>query len=107
MKPGLIIICALLPLSLCLSSCSGTKSVVVSCNDFITNNHIAQQVEMTAGSSITLSLCSNPSPGFQWSESATISDKTVIQQVNHEFVPSEAKNTAGAAGGGGWGFQQT
>jgi len=105
MKPRLIMICAMLPLSFCLPSCSGTKSVVASCNDFITNNHIAQQLEVTAGSSITLSLCSNPSTGFEWSESATIRDENVIQQINHEFVPPEAKSMGGAAGEEVWTFK--
>ena len=105
MKPRLILIYAVLPLSLCLSSCSGTKSVVVSCNDLIANNHIAQQVDVTAGSSVKLSLCSNPSTGFEWSEAATISDETVIQQINHKFVSPEAKSTGGAAGEEVWIFK--
>jgi len=108
MKPLLILVSAVLALLIYAPSCSQGKTdtpLDVSCNDFITNNHISQQVEVTADNSITLSLCSNPSTGFQWSQAAEISDNTVIQQVDHIYLQPEAKSPIGAPGKQVWTFK--
>ena len=69
------------------------------------DQHISKEVEVPAGGSLTVTLCSNPTTGFQWSESAQISDESVLEQVDHEFVPPEAENIVGGAGKEVWTFK--
>ena len=86
MKSKLTLMCAMIAISLSLCACS--PSVDVSYDEFMNLQHISQETEVAVDSSFTVTLGSNPaSTGFQWSESAQISDQTVLQQTNHEFVP--------------------
>ena len=105
----LIIITAfvLLILSLGLIACSTAteKSVEVSCNDFGTQPHRNKQINVAAGNTFTVALCSNPSTGFHWSESAQISDQTIVQQTSHKFVPLETPDIVGASGKEVWTFK--
>jgi len=89
MKSKLILMCAVVAISLGLFACSPTTkqaSVEVSCDDFRKLQHISKEVEVAAGGSLTVTLCSNPTTGFLWSESAQISDQTVLQQTGHQLV---------------------
>lgn len=61
-------------------------SIEVSCDDFAKNQHINKEVKVAVGSSLTVTLCSNPTTGRQWPESGKISDQTVLQQTDHELV---------------------
>ncbi len=80
-------------------------SVAVSCDDFMKLPHISREVEVAVGKSFTVALCSDPSTGFQWVESAQISDQTVLQQTDHRFVSPEAEGVVGAAGTQVWTFK--
>jgi len=66
-------------------------SIEVSCNDFMETPNISRELEVAVGEVFTVTLCSNPTTGFQWSESVQISDPTVLEQVDHKFVAPEAK----------------
>jgi inhibitor of cysteine peptidase len=96
-------------LSLGLLACAPAAkavSVEVSCDDFYEQNHISRAVEVAAGDSFTVTLCSNPTTGFIWSEQAQIGDQTLLQQTGHEFVaPEEAEAIMGAAGQEVWTFK--
>ncbi len=108
MKSKLILVCAVVAISLCLFACLPTSkqaSVEVSCDDFMKLQHISQEVEVAVDGSLTVTLCSNPTTGFQWVESAQISDQTVLQQTSHKFVPPEETGVAGAAGKEIWTFK--
>ena len=86
--------CLMVAISLCLFACSPAKkqvSVEVPCDDFMKLQHISKEVEVAVDGSLTVTLCSNPTTGFLWSESAQISDQTILQQTDHKFVPPEAK----------------
>jgi len=65
-------------------------SVEVSCDDFMKQQHISREAEVPVGSSLTVTLCSNPTTGFQW-ESAKITDQNVLEQVDHKFVSPETE----------------
>ena len=107
MKAKLILICAVGVLSLFLFACAPAArqaSVEVSCDDFSQQNHITKQVKVGAGGTVTVTLCSNPTTGFEW-ESARISDQTVLQQTDHRFVSPEAEGLVGAAGKEVWTFK--
>ena len=76
-------------ISLCLFACSpSTKqvSVNVSWDDFMKEQHISKEAQVTVDGSLTLTLYSNPSEGRQWSE-AEISDQTVLREVDHKYEP--------------------
>ena len=107
MKAKLILVCAVGVLSLFLFACAPAAkqaSVEVSCDDFSQQNHITKQVEVGAGGTLTVTLCSNQTTGFMWSETAQISDQSVLQQTDHRFVPPEAEGVVGAAGKEVWTF---
>ncbi len=108
MKSKLILVCVMVAISLCLLAClpaSKQISVEVSCDDFMRANHISQEAEVAADGSLTVTLCSNRTTGFQWVESAQISDQTVLQQTDHRLVIPEAEGVVGAAGTQVWTFQ--
>jgi len=96
-------------ISLCLFACSSAVSVAASCDDFMKNQHISKEVKVPVDGSLTVTLCSNPTTGFQWAESAQISDQTVLQQMGHKFVAPEAKGdeppAPGTAGQEVWTFK--
>ena len=110
MKLKSILICAVVATSLLLVACSPTQkqaSVDISCDDFMKVNHISQEVEVSADGTLTVTLCSNPTTGFLWSESAQISDPTVLQQTDHQLVmpESEPPPPPGTPGQEVWTFQ--
>ncbi len=110
MKSKLILVCAVVAISLCLLACLPTSkqaSVEVSCDDFMRQQHISEEVEVAVDGSLTVSLCSNPTTGFLWVESAQISDQTVLQQTDHRFVSpvSEPPPPPGTPGQQVWTFK--
>ena len=105
MKIKAILICALIALSLGLSACTNKQvSLEISCDEFMQEQHFTWEVKVDAGDSVTVTLCSNPTTGFQWSELAQISDQTMLQQTDHEFVPA-GTDIPGAAGKETWTFK--
>ena len=108
MKSKLVLVCIMVAISLCLSAClpaSKQVSIAVSCNDFMRQNHISQEAEVAVDGSLTVTLCSNPSTGFRWVESAQISDQTVLQQTDHRFVSPGDQELIGAPGQQVWTFK--
>ena len=106
MKLRIILACALLVICLGLLACSPQEaSLEVSCDDFYKQHHITEEIQVYAGDSFTVTLCSNPTTGFQWSETVQISDQTVLQQTEHSFLPPEAKGVEGAPGKEVWTFK--
>ena len=92
-KSKLILVCAMTAISLCLFACSTVPkqvSVDVSCDDFMKQAAISKETEVAVDGSLTVTLCSNPSTGFQW-ESIKITDQTVLEQVDHKFVSPESE----------------
>jgi len=119
MKAKLITIGLVVVIALSLFACSpeateepvspapNKVSVELTCDDFMNQQHISKQFEIQAGGSLTVTLCSNPTTGFRWSESAQISDQTVLQQTAHELVgpQSEPPPPPGTPGQEVWTFQ--
>lgn len=105
MKLKLLLVCAVVVISLGLFACTPKGAPIeISCDDFMNNNHISKDVEVTTGSSFTLTLCSNPTTGFDWEE-AEIGDQTVLEEESREFVSPEAENIVGGAGKVIWTFK--
>lgn len=80
-------------------------SLEVSCEEFQSENHISHEIEVPVGGMLVVTLCSNPTTGFQWSETAEISDTAVLEQVSHEFIPPQGTAQTGAAGKEVWTFK--
>ena len=93
MKLKLILVGVMAAISLSLFACSPTPkqaSVEVSCDDFMKLQHISEEMEVAVDGSLTVTLCSNPTTGFQW-ESPQITDQTVLEQVDHKLVMPESE----------------
>jgi len=112
MKSKLVILtCAALVLTLGLIGCATTKqsSIDVSCNEITKQNHISKELQVVAGDSFTVILCSNPTTGFQWEENAQISNPGVVKQVDQNFISpqSDPPPPPGTAGQHVWTFKAT
>lgn len=95
MKFKSVLICIAAVALLGLAACSPAATakevpVEVSCNDFSRRQHISLVAEVAAGDSLKVTLCSNPTTGFNWSENLQISDPTVLKQTGHEFISPES-----------------
>ena len=99
MKLKIIPVLALLTLSLWIASCAPATSIDISCDDFGAQEHISKKVTTAVGDSFTVTLCSNATTGFQWSETAQISNHSVLEQVDYGFTPPEAGGDKPAAPG--------
>jgi len=109
MKAKLVSAAAVAALPLLLLACAPaaqTPSVEVSCDDFAADNHISRQVTVAEGDSFTVSLCSNPTTGFTWTEAAQISAPSVLEQVSYQYIPpSDDGGMMGAPGQAEWTFR--
>jgi inhibitor of cysteine peptidase len=76
----------------------------ISYDIFMSEKHITKEVEINYPGSLTVSLASNPTTGFQWEE-VKIGDSSVITEYEHEFVPPEATGVVGASGKDVWTFK--
>ena len=88
-----IVIAAPLVLAACTAPAMPTSKawVEVTCDEFYDNHHINTMLEVQAGETFTVNLCSNPSTGFEWSEEAKISDPAVLKLEDHEFIGPESE----------------
>jgi len=65
-------------------------SLQVSCDELSSENHTSREAAVSVGDLLEVTLCSNPTTGFQWSETANISDASILQQVRHEFISPQS-----------------
>ncbi len=112
MRSKLTLVFIIIAISTLLFACAPASkqvSVEVSCDDFIELKHISKEVKVAVGDSFVVTLCSNSTTGFQWSETAQISGQTVLQQIDHKYVAPEAKGgeppAPGAPGQEVWTFK--
>lgn len=80
-------------------------TVTVTCEQFSKEAHIVQDATAAVGSTITVTLCSNPTTGFSWGEQAQISDIEVLKQTSHETVAAADTGMVGAPGNQVWTFE--
>ena len=64
-------------------------SLEITCDQFLAEKHIIQNIRMQSGDSLGVSLCSNGTTGFQWKQPSNISDTSVLEQTLHKFLPPE------------------
>ena len=87
------------------SKSGAATGIGVSFDDFLSQKHITKEIEITYPGLLTVTLCSNPTTGFRWSEDAGISDETVLKQYKHDFIEPETTEVVGAAGSDVWEFR--
>ena len=106
MKLRAILMLSILVPVLWLVACApaSSTSINISCDDFGNQPNMTKQLTVSPGNSFTVTLCSNATTGFSWSESAQISDPTIVQQVSHEVIPPES-GLIGAPGNEVWTFK--
>jgi inhibitor of cysteine peptidase len=85
MKLRLPLICIAIAALLFLSACTSEMDVDVSCDDFMKQNNINKEIKVAVDDVFTVTLCSNPTTGFQW-DLPQITDQAVLQQIDHKFM---------------------
>ena len=102
--------CLILFLSVALVGCAPATqpaaAVAVTYDDFQKQKNIVQDINVSNGETITVTLFSNATTGFKWEENTQISDPQVLQQIDHKYVAPG--NTGGKVGVGGteaWSFK--
>jgi len=89
----------------CAPAATPGATVTVTCEQFSKQAHITQDVTAGVGSTITVTLCSNPTTGFQWGEQAQISNTQVLKQTSHKVVAPANTGMVGAPGSQEWTFE--
>lgn len=108
MKIVLLVVAAAAVLGLfaCTTQTSSRNaSVDVSIDDFTNVNTITKEVEIAAGGTLTVTLGSNQTTGFKWSEQAEIADTNILEQTNHQYIAPQGTGTVGAPGQEEWTFK--
>ena len=75
-------------ITILISGCGGGKSagnLEVSCDEFNQAPIITDSITVNSGEEITIKLCSNPSTGFQWSETPENSHPAILSQDSHDY----------------------
>lgn len=90
------------------AACSGTPADITgtfTCDDFTENSHLTWNVAgVEAGGEIKVTICANPTTGFQW-QLAGIGDATVIEQDGSPEYKAPEEGLMGAAGEETWTFK--
>jgi len=83
----------------------GVKSILleVTCEEFTADPHVTKEVEITFPGSLVVSLCANPTTGFEWEE-VKIENESIIYQIERNYVSPEAAGVVGASGKEVWSF---
>lgn len=63
----------------------------------VDDSYAGKEVEVAVGGSLTVHLKSDPATGFEW-ELVTITDETVLEEVEHKYVGPEAVAPEGPGG---------
>jgi predicted secreted protein len=107
MRRKAILILLLVLSTISIVSCITLREVHVdlSCAQFAQNpKNMRNDFEIEVGDKLYISLCSNPSTGFQWSY--TVSGDKVLKEEGHGFEAAE-DDALGASGKETWTFRAT
>ncbi|MBA7665140.1 hypothetical protein ES703_73207 [subsurface metagenome] len=72
---------------------------------FQSQPHVDVVMSTVLGAELTITLGSNPTTGYQWSEDAEISDKNIVEQISHVFVGPGIDEPPGTSGEEVWVFK--
>ena len=111
MKEVIILTCASLIMSLGLMACSQTTELPkeityeATYEDFVEGESIKWIANAGVGDTIVMTLGSSPTTGFEWSDTAQISDPEISKQVDHKSAPAEQTGALGTSGKDVWTFK--
>jgi inhibitor of cysteine peptidase len=101
----LVAAAAVLGLFACTTQTSSMNaSVEVSIDDFTNVITITKEVELASGGTLMVTLGSNKTTGFQWSEQAEIADPSILEQTSHQYIAPQS-SVEGAPGKEEWTFK--
>ena len=83
-------------------------SVVVTDEEFNGASNFTKQIEVKAGDTITITLDSNATTGFSWTEQAVISEENILTQTGHQYIEPQTEGDTPLVGAGGteeWTFK--
>ena len=106
MKAKLVVMVAMVTLLLVAGACSLTlgatppkeANMVVPIDEFTTAKYVTKEIQVPAGGVLTVTLGSNPTTGFSWTETAQIGDPAILQQTENKLLIPENKGIVGAPG---------
>lgn len=82
----------------------GPQTIEISYDELLSQKQISRSVSLSVGDTLTVSLGSNASTGFSWTEKMLISDPKVMTQTGHEVI-APAADKPGAPGKEVWTLQ--
>jgi inhibitor of cysteine peptidase len=85
---------------------SDETNVKVTIDELMEQKHIEKEVGITVASTLKVSLGSNATTGFRWTEQAQIDNQNILKQTEHQFIGPKT-NIPGGAGNEEWKFEAT
>jgi len=104
-RNAILALVALLLLPVLALGCGGgeTSTLELTYDDFTAQAHIVRDIEITRPAKLSVSLYANPTTGYQWAESANITNPGVMAQASHKYLAPQT-NLVGAGGKDVWTF---
>ena len=81
------------------------SDISIPIGEFQNRQHIDVVMHAMVGGELTVTLGSNPTTGYQWSEDAVIYDESIIKQISHAFVAPGIDEPPGTPGEETWTFK--
>jgi inhibitor of cysteine peptidase len=109
MKTRLLVMVAALVSSAVLACTGGpgsrtaTKTIEVSMDDVLKQSVIGRDLALAVGDTLKVTLGSNHTTPYRWTEDAKIGDATVVKQTSHDYVRPNS-DLMGAPGSEVWMF---
>jgi inhibitor of cysteine peptidase len=105
----LIILClvSILLVPLLMVGCSGgPKTIEISLDEFVAQNNIVKNIDLSLSDILTVKLGSNPTTGYSWNENATmLTAQKIITQQSYDYVEPTSTGIVGAGGTSVWTFK--
>jgi inhibitor of cysteine peptidase len=90
----------------CAPETKAEVPVTLTCDELSAQKNIVKDMDVQIGNKIIVTLCSNKTTGFSWTEKAQISDPQVIEQTAYNWVaPKDTGGRVGVAGNEVWTFK--
>ena len=84
---------------------TGYSDISIPIETFQSQPHIDVVMSTVVGGELTVTLGSNPTTGYQWSEDAEISNESVVRQTSHIFIGPGIEKPPGTPGEEVWTFE--